>query len=95
MFRHFLPLHHWLVLLRPRSGWFCDARSHRGVHDKRSRFRSLGIHGSVNTVVSGQVRRVVPVPVHRPTMRGLVVPTAATMPAIQILSCSLDFGELI
>jgi len=45
---------------------------------------SVGIQGNAEAVVVA-VRRVVPVPVRRPTIRGIVVPTAATVHAVRAL----------
>ena len=45
---------------------------------------SVGIQGNAEADVVA-VRRVVPVPVRRPTMRGIVVPTAATVHAVRAL----------
>ena len=45
---------------------------------------SVGIQGNAEAVVVA-VRQVVPVPVRRPTIRGIVVPTAATVHAVQAL----------
>ena len=45
---------------------------------------SVGIQGNAEAVVVA-VRRVIPVPVRRPTIRGIVVPTTATVHAVRAL----------
>ena len=57
----------------------------QGIRLKPSSFLSVGIQGNAEAEVVVPVRRVVPVPVRRPTIRGLVVPTAATVHAVRAL----------
>jgi hypothetical protein len=58
----------------------------QGIRLKPSSFLAVGIQGNTKAVVVVvAVRRVVPVPVRRPTIRGLVVSTAATVHAVRAL----------
>ena len=57
----------------------------QGIRLKPSSYLSVGIQGNAEAEVVVPVRRVVPVPVRRPTIRGLVVPTAATVHAVRAL----------
>jgi hypothetical protein len=65
----------------------------QGIRHKPSSFVSVGIQGNAEAVVVA-VRRVVPVPVRRPTIRGIVAPTATTVHAVRALKVRPPFKVL-
>ena len=76
------PLGQPIFLALPLPNAECPSQ---GIRHKPSSFLAVGIQGEAETEVVVAVVRRVPVPVRRPTIRGIVVPTAATVHAVRAL----------